>query len=89
VLMIVETAIGAVDPLASYNSFLTGIGSSIQMTGRGSSSETINGIFGDFKVNGTSSGLSALNFRVYRFEFAAGIIDLHLPIDASLRVINV
>lgn len=61
VLMIVETAIGATAPLASYNSFLTGIGSSIQMTGRGSSTETINGIFGDFKVNGTSSTFSGGN----------------------------
>jgi len=58
-LMIVEAS--ATAPLASYNSFLTGIGSSIQLTGRGSSTETIKGVFGDFKVNGTSSTFSGGN----------------------------
>lgn len=30
------------------------------------------------------SALSQLDFRVDRGEFAAGVVDLHLPVDAAL-----
>jgi hypothetical protein len=36
-----------------------------------------------------TSALSQLNFGVDRFEFTAGIADLHLPIDAALGVVDV
>ncbi len=60
--MIVEGSNNGGFPTDSYNSFLTGIGSSIQMVGRAGSgtaanAETINGIFGDLTV-GTSSYFS-------------------------------
>ena len=31
-----------------------------------------------------ASALSQLNFRVDRGKFAAGVADLHLPVDAAL-----
>ncbi len=33
--------------------------------------------------------LSQLNFRVDRREFAAGVVDLHLPVDAALGAVDV
>jgi hypothetical protein len=41
-----------------------------------------------FKWSSTSA-LSQLNFRVDRREYAAGVVDLHLPIDAALGVIHI
>ena len=40
----------------------------------------------DPRVNGhgSHSALSQLNFRVDRGKFAAGVADLHLPVDAAL-----
>jgi hypothetical protein len=35
------------------------------------------------------SALSQLNFRVDRLELAAGVIDLHLPLDSALRGVDV
>src|SRR5262249_9908412 len=36
-----------------------------------------------------ASGLSQLNFGIDRLELAAGIVDLHLPVDASLDAVDV
>ena len=36
-----------------------------------------------------SSALSQLNFGIDRLEFAAGIVDFHLPINASLSSVHV
>ena len=36
-----------------------------------------------------TSALSQLDFRVDRSEFAAGVVDLHLPVDAALGAIDV
>ena len=36
-----------------------------------------------------TSALSQLNFRVDRREFAAGVVDLHLPVDAALCAVDV
>jgi hypothetical protein len=35
------------------------------------------------------SGLSQLNFGVDRLELAAGVVDLHLPVDAALETVEV
>src|SRR3954447_7467162 len=36
-----------------------------------------------------ASGLSQLNFWVDRLEFAASVVDLHLPVDAALDAVEV
>src|SRR6267154_1957424 len=36
-----------------------------------------------------TSALSQLDFRVDRDEFAAGVVDLHLPINAALGAVDV
>ena len=36
-----------------------------------------------------SSALSQLDFRVNRLQFRSGVVDLHLPIDAALRGVDV
>jgi hypothetical protein len=36
-----------------------------------------------------TSALSNLDFGIDGLEFAAGVVDLHLPIDASLGVVDV
>ena len=36
-----------------------------------------------------TSGLSQLDFGVDRLEFAAGVADLHLPVDATLDAVEV
>jgi hypothetical protein len=36
-----------------------------------------------------STGLSQLDFGVDRFEFAAGVVDLNLPVDAALDAVEV
>src|SRR5881396_4107348 len=35
------------------------------------------------------SALSQLNCRVNRFEFRSGIVDLHLPVNATLRGVDI
>ena len=35
------------------------------------------------------SALSQLDFRVDGFEFAASLVDLHLPVDAALSAVDV
>jgi len=37
----------------------------------------------------SSSGLSALNFRVDGLEFEPSVVDFHSPVDATLGVVNV
>jgi hypothetical protein len=36
-----------------------------------------------------TSALSNLDFAIDGLEFAAGVVDLHLPIDPSLGVVDV
>src|SRR5437764_125617 len=36
-----------------------------------------------------TTGLSQLNFGIDRLELAAGVIDLHLPVDATLDAVDV
>jgi hypothetical protein len=36
-----------------------------------------------------ASALSQINLGVDRLEFAAGVVDLHLPIDAALGAVHI
>ena len=45
-------------------------------------------LFNEFPTQDTSA-LSQLNFRVDRLEFPAGVVDLHLPVDAALGAVDV
>ena len=36
-----------------------------------------------------ASALSQLNFRVNRFQFRSGVVDLHLPVDTALSGVDV
>jgi hypothetical protein len=38
---------------------------------------------------GSASALSQLNCRVNRFQFRSGVVDFHLPIDTTLRGVDV
>jgi hypothetical protein len=40
-------------------------------------------------TQGQPTALSQLNFGVHRLEFAAGVVDLHLPIDAALGAVHI
>src|SRR6266853_6952562 len=41
------------------------------------------------KVWKTTSALSQLNCRVNRFEFRSGIVDPHLPVNTTLRGVDI
>jgi hypothetical protein len=43
----------------------------------------------DALASGHASALSQLNCRVDRLEFRSGVVDLYLPIDALLRLVDV
>ena len=38
---------------------------------------------------GATSALSQLNFGIDGFEFTAGIVDSHLPVDAALSGVDI
>ena len=41
------------------------------------------------RTSDVASALSQLNFGIDGFEFAAGVVDFHLPIDAALSFVDV
>ena len=44
---------------------------------------------GAMQIEPVPSALSQLDFRVDRLQFSAGIVDSHLPIDATLCSVDV
>lgn len=41
------------------------------------------------RCGGRTSALSQLNFGIDGFEFTAGIVDSHLPVDAALSGVDI